>query len=121
MATKPPATLTFDQIVGTKLPTEIVEVEEWGGAVKMRGLSKGEMKELYGRWPEAGENEEHQAGLERDLIRLSMVEPALSEDEVAKLDGQRFSPVALLVASALRLSGLGAEEETPSANQFPAK
>lgn len=39
--------LTKEQILARNdLPTEIVEIQEWGGSVKLRGLSAGEREAL---------------------------------------------------------------------------
>ena len=90
--------LTIDAILAADdLPVEVVEVPEWGGCVKVRGLSRA----AYDGIAKAAEvavaptGPGQQAGTKRDddkfsdlLFLACVVEPQFSEDHIPALRGK---------------------------------
>jgi hypothetical protein len=98
--------LTRDQIFAAPdLPTEDVEVPEWGGTVRVRGLS-GSARDEY----EALRLEQGRPNLRAKFVSLVIVDehgaPLFGEVDVVRL-GQKSSTALERVAMAgVRLSGL---------------
>ena len=115
-----PRFLTREEILGTQdLPTEVVEVPEWGGAVKVRGLTVGERDRLakgtisfdsQGR-PRVNSNALVEARLR--IVALCTLgeddKPLFSEADIKALEEKSPAPIDRIFATALRLSGWGAE------------
>lgn len=93
--------LTVDQILAVNdLPSEVVEVPEWGGKVKVQGLSRA----AYDGIAKAAEvavaptGPGQQAGTKRDddkfsdlLFLACVVEPQFSEDHIPALRGKSLA------------------------------
>lgn len=90
--------LTVDQILAASdLPTEVVQVPEWGGAVKVQGLSRAAYdaiaKAAEVTVPATGPGQV--AGTKRDddkfsdlLFLACVIEPVFTEDHIPALRGK---------------------------------
>jgi len=96
-------TVTFDEVkTAEDLPTEFVEVPEWGGSVLVRGLNVQDGLDLLGR--RKGEPVEDML----DAFISGVVEPKFSDEDKAWLRGKSLQVVSRVNSAFLRLSGLGA-------------
>ena len=79
--------------------TEEMDVPEWGVSVTVRGLTRGEARQLGDDPLEA----------EVKALSLALVDPVVSDDEAREiLSGKAFSPTERVLSKILELSGLGA-------------
>ena len=96
---KPLPVLTADALLAADdLKTEVVDVPEWGGSVRVRGLKKGE-------WDKAREIEGEQE-TNAFLLSCGLVEPELTEDQVKQLTDKSLLAVGRLEAAIIRCSGM---------------
>lgn len=79
------------------LGEETVPVPQWGVSVRVRGLSRGEVRQSV----EMGTREV-------GYLHFGMVEPAVTLEEAAEIDGKSFLAVQVILETIIRLSGLGA-------------
>ena len=104
------AILTREEIMNLDdLPVEVVEVPEWGGEVKVRGMSAEERV----RWADKVKGED---GKNIDVekagyyaIVVGVVEPKFDETDVAWLRKKSASALDRIANRWLALSGLGTE------------
>lgn len=85
-------------------PTEVVDIPEWGGAVRIRGLS---MEEVHGMRKKATVG----MVIDEDLLsRLSVlatvVEPKFSEDQLGLLWSKSAAAIVRVMGAVTRISGL---------------
>lgn len=108
-----PRLLTEADIIAIDdIETEVVEVPEWGGSVKLRGLSLDEvMAARAGGTADA-------ASMSVKLLAASFAEPALSEAAVASLGKKSAAVVTRLLQVATRLSGMDTEALQRSERTF---
>lgn len=97
------------------LPEKVVEVPEWGGSVRLRALTVGQVADCRERSTVRGEVD----GLQMDLHWLveAMVEPQLTHDQVGQLMAKSQAVVQRLVGEAVVLNSAGVEA---LAARFPA-
>ena len=115
--TKPkPVMLTRDAIlVGPKLKTEIVEVPEWGGAVRVREMTGLERDEFESGIVEAGgvENPGAIKGLRAKTVALTVIDDDgkrfFTDADVASLGQLSASALNRVFEVSSRLSGLEAD------------
>lgn len=111
-ATTPRLLTEADIIAIDDIETEVVEVPEWGGSVKLRGLSLDEvMAARAGGTADA-------ASMSVKLLAASFAEPALSEAAVASLGKKSAAVVTRLLQVATRLSGMDTEALQRSERTF---
>lgn len=111
MATSPKAKelkiLTDEEIVAADdLKTVVVEIPEWGGAVKLRQLSRAQWKKVVKDASGSGELDEDL--FELYLIVESMVEPNLTADRVEQLRQKNATVLEKLVLEVLNHSEVNA-------------
>lgn len=102
--------LTLEKIqAADDLKTEDFEVEEWGGWIKVRGLSRGEVGEMSERFkvddPQNIDFETVQ-GMEEFLIASAVVDPEFDEEAAASLKAKNMKPVQRITRRIQELSGL---------------
>lgn len=86
-------------------PEKVVDVPEWGGAVKLRALSAGQWRDVR----EAAKRPDgtiDDANYNTRFVMASMVEPALSEDQFGLLMERNALVLARLSGEALSLTAL---------------
>lgn len=76
---------------------ETVAVPAWKRSVRVRGLSRGEVKACI-------EMEDRQVG----YLHFGLVEPAVTLEQAATLDTKSFAAVQVILERIIDLSGLGA-------------
>ncbi|MCR4340768.1 MAG: hypothetical protein NUW01_12880 [Gemmatimonadaceae bacterium] len=98
-----PAAGSAADLLGAKdaaLDVEPFPVPEWGVTVKVRGLTRGEVKHIGKAEVTADEAEVH-------ALTCGVVEPKLSEDDAkALLDGKGFGSTEALLNKILDKSGM---------------
>ena len=87
------------------LPTEIVEVPQWGGSVKVRGMNAGERDRF-----EEAIRKHGMANLRSILASMTIIDEdgnrIFTDKEVDKLGTKSAEALDLIVEVASRLSGL---------------
>lgn len=87
--------LTWQEILEAQdLPTDVVDVPEWGGKVKIRALTQGEAGRVIKRVSE-GEGVQFELQ-ERLMVRYGLVEPAIGDDALDQLLDKSAAVVARL-------------------------
>lgn len=76
---------------------ETIPVPQWDMSVRVRGLSRHEVKQCL-------DMEDRTIG----YLHFGMVEPAVTLEEAAEIDGKSFQAVQVILEAIVRLSGLGA-------------
>lgn len=110
-----PRLLTADELLNAPGPAEkVVDVPEWGGSVRLVGLSIDQVLSL--RSQGGGD------AAELSLLMLveSMVEPKLTRDQVVALRQKGAAPVMRLLNEAAELSGMTEGAPEAAARSFPA-
>ena len=94
---------TFDQIVSASDLGEgqVHEVPEWGMALKIRGLTRGEARLL-------ASEEATPEDKEVSVLLCGVIEPKLESDQARKiLQEKAVGPTERLIDAILELSGMG--------------
>lgn len=108
-----PRLLTEADIIAIDdIETEVVEVPEWGGSVKLRGLSLDEAMNAR-----AGATSDAKA-MSLRLLVASFVEPKLSEAAVEALGKKSAAVINRLLQVATRLCGMDPEAVQRSERTF---
>lgn len=87
-------------------PVVDVEVEEWGGIVKVRGLSKGARDAVREASFDA-EGNFHADQWENALLVHGLVEPEITAEEVGQLRDKAASAVETIVQAVMEQSKMG--------------
>jgi hypothetical protein len=108
------ARLTKEQLLSVKLPEKDVDMPELGGTVRIRALRASEQSKLFD--PKAGGLDlEASKNLAAKVLTLSLIDPALTEEELASVfDNMPIGSINRLVAEVMELSGLGLDESKNS-------
>jgi|SRR3990172_6088778 len=108
-----------DILDAADLAEEVVELPEWGGAVRVRALSLEEQFEI---------NTKAQRDGETDLLALGMlavlhatIEPRFSEEHLVLLQKKGGAPMTRLMRVITRLSGMSEEVVAAAKATFPAR
>lgn len=109
--------LTIDEILAKReLPVEVVEVPEWGGTVRVQGLSAGEAdafnKSLQRRGPNGQMEMDREHYCARLLARCLVDEKGervCSDANIMLLSQLSAAPITRLTVIAERLSGMRPE------------
>jgi hypothetical protein len=112
-ATSEPVLLTLEAIDAADDRPEItVEVLEWGGAVKIRGLSYDQLSDARANAWDSRKGETNEDLLNAWCLALGMVEPKITP-EIAKdwIIKRQFGPVNQVLSEILNASGLGARAQ----------
>lgn len=118
-----PKILSLEDIQATEdLGEQTVEVQEWGGAVKIRGLAHGEVVDIFReldlevddsgnlRVPAARAGEWQLA-----LVAAGLVEPEVDEEALSSLSAKSTKAIARVSDAISELSGLGSLSDGPGA------
>jgi hypothetical protein len=110
--------LTFDEIVGCEdRPVVDVEVPEWGGVVKVRGLSKGGRQRVRDIAFDAEGNFQAERW-EDALIAEGLVEPELTIVQVGELRDKAAAAVERVVRAITEESKMGGGAVEAALAQF---
>lgn len=111
--------LTAQQIIeAADLTDELVEVPEWGGAVKIRGFSKAKQQELR----EAARGANGAVDTERlEVLMLihGVVEPAIGAEMYEVLRQKSARAVDRILSAILTLNGMTEEAADAAKRRFP--
>lgn len=93
---------SVDALLGAKDLTEkTVDIPEWGVSVRVRGLSRGEAREMT--------DEKDATKAEALALATAIVEPTVTLDQATRLVSEKsFQATERLLTSILELSGLTA-------------
>jgi hypothetical protein len=91
------------------LPEIEVQVPEWGGKVKVRGLSYDALAHARQQSYDAQKRETNEDKLNAWCLALGLVEPRITAPRAEKwIMERRFGPVNAILAEILTATGLGA-------------
>jgi hypothetical protein len=112
------AILSADALLGAPdLKEEVVAVPEWGGEVKVRGLSLGDYQEIQDKSTVRGEVDGNKLSVY--LCIAGMVEPKLGWDQYEQLRGKSLPALNRVAGAVMRLSGLGSDAIEAAEATFP--
>lgn len=106
-STKPkqPTILSVEDVLAKDdLPERTIEVPEWGGAVKVRAISKGVYTDIQKAATVDGQIDELK--LELGLLVAGLVEPKFTPDQIGELQGKSVAAIDRIVAEVVEISGL---------------
>lgn len=102
-----PRLLTAEDIeAADDIPEEIVPMPEWGGAVKLRGLSIDDVMALNAK-AKGSDGKPDPIRMSILMLAASMAEPSLTPEQVEGLRRKSAGAVTRLIKVASHLSGLG--------------
>jgi hypothetical protein len=98
--------------------TKVVEMPEWGGAVKIAALSLGAFQDAQENASVNGEVDEKKMAIE--LIVAGLVEPKLGSEHVAMLRDKSIGALTRLMVEIATLSKVRKEDLEATERRFPA-
>lgn len=118
--------LTFEQIMAAPdLAEEVVEVPEWGGAVKIKALTKSLQQRLRQDATLRANTQTQKQGdidssrLEMLLLVHGVVEPKLELAHIPQLREKAAGPIEHILKALLRLNGMTEEAVEKAEATFP--
>lgn len=112
------AILTTEALLGAPdLPEQVVEVPEWGGAVRLRALTVGQLQDVRKRSTVRDEIDGELMDLH--FLLEAMVEPRLTQDQLGQLTAKNNAVVSRLVREAVILSNSSPDAIEEAAAGFP--
>lgn len=106
-----------DIIAADDLGEAEIEMPEWGGSIKIRGLGYGEFVTLRESAQVGGQQDERIYG--RLLLVAAFVDPVLDEDQADALFNKSSAAVDKITTEIVRLSGIGDAAFVESEATFP--
>jgi len=105
--------------------TETVEVPEWGGSVRVRGLT-GKERDIFEqnslRRNKKGDMELNMANMRARLVAFCTVdengERIFTDDDIAELGRKSAAPLERIAKVAQRLSGMGDSAKSEAQDDF---
>ncbi len=119
MATQQRKILSVDDILAAAdLAEETVDVPEWGGAVKVKGLTRAQVYELREKSKVAGKFDAARA----DMLTLlaGIVEPKFTEDQGPILMRKSAAATERISSAIGRLSGMDEGAAAAADRSFPS-
>lgn len=114
-----PRILSADEILScSDLVDEVVDVPEWGGAVKVRSFSKAVQQDVVKVSQVAGELDNDRFAME--MFIHGVIEPRFTEDQYELLRAKASSAINRVINVIMRLSGLNEEAVDTAKEKFPA-
>ena len=98
------------------LGEETIVIPQWGGAVRVRGLSLGQYREAQRRSIVRGEVDEERLTIE--IIHAGLVEPKLTQEQALALKDKSAPALGLVSEAIARLSGFDADAEASAIQTF---
>lgn len=110
--------LTADEILAAQdLEERIVEVPEWGGAVKIRGLTKAAQQQVR-RQATGPDGQVDADRLEILMLAACVIEPQFTEEQVERLKQKSATAVDRVLQAVLDLAGLSPEAVKQAQKSF---
>ncbi len=111
--------LSLDQILSAEdLPTKDIEIPEWGGVVKIQGLSKAKADKVSLECFD-DDGEVDTAKLQVQMVLHCLVEPKITEAELTLLVEKKASVFNRLAVECMAHNGSTEEVAEQSAATFP--
>lgn len=115
--------LTKDQILNvTDISFEVVDVPQWGGSVRLKGLTAAEYDQ-YQQGLFEGDGDKRKINMTNArarMLALAIVDDSgaaiFTEEDVAALGKKASSPIEMLYRKALKLNGDDADSESIEKN-----
>ena len=105
------AILSADALLGADdLPEKVVPVPAWGGSVRLKALTHGQMMDARKAAMVGDELDGPRFDLE--IFAASLIEPALSRDQIGQLARKNYAVLQVLVGEAVQLSYTDPEKVT---------
>lgn len=105
-----PKILTVDEILDVDdLVTEVVECPEWGGAVKIKALSRRAVVEMQDACKDA-DGIIDMTKQQIELVLRGLCEPAVTPDRLEQLNGKHPKPLERIADRVIVISGLSSFE-----------
>lgn len=95
--------------------TKIIDVPEWGGAIKIKSITKGAQWKMA----KASEDKMDASLFERLLLTNSIIEPEFTEETIEILYEKSAEVVNRVLASIYDISGLSGEVQAEIGEEFP--
>lgn len=112
------ALLSAEALLGAPdLKEEVVAIPEWGGEVRLRGLSLGDYQDIQERSRVRGEVDSDRLSV--FLVIAGMVEPKLEWDQYEQLRRKSLNALNTVAGAVMRLSGLGGPALEEAEATFP--
>ena len=111
---------TIDQILtAPDIGTELMEVPEWGCAIRLRGISKRQQSDIREESTRGGQ-------VVGELVVLltfieGVVEPQFTRAHIAQLQERAASVIDRVVARIFELSGLTEDDNRRMMERFPTR
>lgn len=123
MPTKPnaiePKQLSAEDILAWEdLVDESVFVPEWGGTVKVRGLTRAQVYQMQ-KDATVGKNTDAQRA-DMLLLVMGIIEPKFTEDQGAALMQKSAGATQRILDAIMRLSGMGGDAAAAADRSFPS-
>lgn len=111
--------LSFEQIAAVDdITEEVIEIPEWKGAVKVRSLTRQQVKEISkAATKRLSKNKtEFQADVfEKGLVFFGLVHPQITEEQYEVLLRKNQGPMQRIVSKIMEISNMNDDEETAEA------
>lgn len=112
--------LSLDEILDADdRKTEMVDVPEWGGSVKVRALSRRQVVDALQKCTNQRNGDVDGVKLQMLLLVRGLVEPQVSETDLERLEGKHAEPINRIVDRVKEISGMGADADEAADNRFP--
>lgn len=98
-------------------PERVVEVPEWGGAVRIKALSLGQLQDIRTRATVGGEVDEAKSTLY--MLQEGIVEPRLTEAQVEMLRQKSVPAIVRLLTAISELSAVDEASQRAAEARFP--
>jgi hypothetical protein len=117
--TETPKILTTEELLSAQdRPEKVLEVPEWGGAVKIRALSLGAFQDASEAATVAGDIDEQKMALE--IVVRGVVEPQLTHEHVPLLREKSITALTTVMQEIAELSAVTQADLTAAERRFPA-
>jgi len=94
--------------------TKVIDVPEWGGAIKIKSITKGAQWKMA----KASEDKMDASLFEKLLLVNSIIEPVFDEETIEILYEKSAEVVNRVLASIYNISGLSQEVQAEIAEEF---
>lgn len=118
MSDEQPKILTLAEILAADdLPTKIIAVPAWGASVKVRALSRAEVRRAYSQATDRKGIVDADS-VERMMIMWGMVDPVIRPPDYDKLMAKNAGAVQQIVFAIMELSGLSQDALETAQDSF---
>jgi len=105
-----------DIFAAPDLAEEVMEIPEWGGAIKIKALTKGQQQDARTRSMVAGEINADK--LEMYIFIYGVAEPQFTEEHFGKLRAKSYGVIDRVLRRIMQLSGMDVWAEQRAERSF---